>query len=460
VCRRRLKIVSWLLVCTLLGSSVVFSATTVYLSHSYKVPLAVAARGVIRQCQLATIAFFVNIYDPCYTRWANVGPCEDVKDQGELRAEVALVPGKSLAIESGMKVMAEEIRNEKIKVGRGTDFRYQPFDDPRLVELREKYHLDEIVAQATDEFGAMVLLRNWVRSQFRRQDYQPETANFDALEILDRGYRNHGLTRSAARFYDPCHFFPMLYCQVMLSMGHQARLMSTTHGMAEVWSNQFHKWIVMDAELNLHYEKDGVPMNMVELLDENYGSTPTRVRIVCGEQTSGDANTTMVHLKVHELSVPDTVAWFDTYFELVDLRNDWLTNHYFPGHPARSEGNGLIYVDKRVHGSIDFAERLRPRTSERDELYWTLNQAEIRIRSMMGQTLDVAFRTITPNFKCFEVVVDGNATSSCGSPTFQWKLHEGINTLAVRPVNQFHVRGLESYLRLNVVHEQQSPNSN
>src|SRR5690606_27788151 len=117
------------------------------------------------------------------------------------------------------------------------------------------------------------------------------------------------------------------------NMGHQARLVAVHHGMTEVWSNQYRKWVLMDAELNHHFERDGVPLNMGELREIFHDPSPDRVRVVQGEQTSGDASTTMVHLKVAELDPESGVAWFAGPLHLVDLRNDWMTNRYFRGHP-------------------------------------------------------------------------------------------------------------------------------
>jgi hypothetical protein len=206
----------------------------------------------------------------------------------------------------------------------------------------------------------------------------------------------------------------------------------------------------MDAELDHHFEKDGVPLNMVELLGENFGGQPTRVRIVRGRRGPGEENPTMVHLKLAELPVVSTVAWFNRPLDLVELRNDWMTNHYFSGHPARSEDNSLVYRDPRLADPVGFEQRLRPQTSRADEFYWTLNQAEILARPESGAALPLAFRTVTPNFAHYEIAVDGQPQPPCPTPEFRWRLHGGVNTLAVRSVNQFGVRGIESSVTLTV----------
>src|SRR5205085_4012972 len=41
-------------------------------------------------------------------------------------------------------------------------FRFDSFDNPKLKDLREKYHFDEVVAGGTTEFDKQVLLLDWV----------------------------------------------------------------------------------------------------------------------------------------------------------------------------------------------------------------------------------------------------------------------------------------------------------
>ncbi len=416
-------------------------------SYRYEVPVSEAAKGAARDLVLSTIHLGVSAYDPYAPKPVATGPEAEGELAGCLPVEQVFPSGQVVATPDGGRVTVLAVRNEPIVRG-AYPFSYQSYDEPRLHELRTKYRLDAVAASADDEFGGMVALRCWARSQFRRADYQPLTANFDALEVLDRNLRNHGEPYSRERHIDPCHFFPLLYSQVLLSVGHQARLMSVDHGVLEVWSNQYRKWVFMDPELNHHIEKDGVPLNMVEVFEENYEPKPTRARVVRGRQTS-DENTTMVHLNKQEIPVEDLITWFHRPIDLNDLRNDWMTNHYFRGHPARSEFNSLTYADRRVAHIDRYARRLRPKTSDKHDLYWTLNGVHIRCRPSPGRSLTLLFDTVTPNFKCFECVVDGVAVES-PSASFRWDLHDGTNTLRVRPVNRFGVKGIESAIDLVV----------
>jgi hypothetical protein len=45
-------------------------------------------------------------------------------------------------------------------------FRFDCFQNPKLKELRERYHLDAVVAPGQDELDRQVLLLDWVHHQF------------------------------------------------------------------------------------------------------------------------------------------------------------------------------------------------------------------------------------------------------------------------------------------------------
>ena len=422
-----------------------------YVSYTDDVPLTAAARFVGRKIVLLAIEAGVRVYDPCKPRLAELGPGSEETDPppGALRAEEYFRALGERDTNGEGRLRAGKIENETI---RRSPFRfyYQPHDEPRLHELRRRYRLDEVVAGASDELEQMVRIRRWCRSQFRRKDYQPHTIDFDALEVLDGNLRNDSdRPINLPVDFDPCQFFPLLYCQVMVSMGHTARFVTIGHGMTEVWSNQYKKWVSMDAEMNWHYVKDGVPLNMMELRDENFAPKPTRVRIVRANQSAGDENTTMAHLKVKEIPVEAMLKYHLLDLAIVDMRNDWMTNHYFSGHPRQSDADGLAFEDPRVGPAKVLWSRHRPHTANREDMYWTLNQTEIWVRdSSSADRLELVLRTVTPNLDFFEVRVDGGRPIQSRGGSFAWTLHDGDNSLSVATVNKFGARGIASTVQL------------
>ena len=421
----------------------IFVASTLTISVRYQISPYFTANLIVRQAFLSVVDASTFIYDPSSTQKALLGP-DTGKQQGYLPVEE--FPRKA---DLGEHIRVKEISNEKIKRSR-FDFSYQTYEEPKLAELRKEYKLDDVVAPGRDEFEAMVLLRNWARSQFRRDDYQPLMKNFNALEVLRKNVRNvrnepHKITQ-----YRPCIFFPLFYLQILLSMGYQARLICISHledqgynghGITEVWSNQFRKWVTMDADLNLHYERDGIPLNALEVHNERYRVNPSNIKIIRTVQNSGDNE----HLK--EIKLGEMID-YHSYIQIVDMRNDLLTNHYFRGHPKRSEGSRLSWVDEKLPKVFD----LKPKTSNPDDFYWTLNQTEIWTKKEMGgeKAVPLVFKTFTPNYSHFEIWLDDSKKISSEDPIFIWELHSGRNKLLVQSVNKFGIHGIPSFVEISV----------
>jgi len=129
----------------------------------------------------------------------------------------------------------------------------------------------------------------------------------------------------------------------------------------------------------------------------------------------------------------------------VDMRNDWLTNHYFRGHPVRSDRASLFWVDENLPPAFHFKQE----TSRVEDFYWTLNQAEIWAKNGNSDgEIGLRFRTFTPNFSRFEILLDGTQKIEWKDASYTWKLHPGMNSVSIRPINQFGVRGIESYVKI------------
>jgi hypothetical protein len=149
-------------------------------------------------------------------------------------------------------------------------FKFDVFDNPKLKELRTKYRLDDVVAPGKDEFDRQVLLLDWTHFQFKK--FGRPTANpRGALEILKDVEEGH-------TFF--CAHYGATYCSAAASLGWVDRTLALRrhrdypgagapeHTSTEIWSNQYRKWVVMDPTANMYVEKDGTPLNGVEIRTE------------------------------------------------------------------------------------------------------------------------------------------------------------------------------------------------
>jgi hypothetical protein len=71
--------------------------------------------------------------------------------------------------------------------------------------------------------------------------------------------------------------------------------------------------------------------------------------------------------------------------------------------------------------------------------YFPIGQAELRLFEEAGK-IRVALRTLTPNFKRYEIQIDGKGWNASGDTCF-WAIHDGQNRLEARTLNKFGVTG-------------------
>ena len=333
-------------------------------------------------------------------------------------------------------------------------FAYEDFTHPKLVELRKKYKLDEVVAAGKTEIEKMLLLKQWVSKQWK---YDPATEYYpawDADEImqLKRGF---------------CVQYAIVYMQCCLSLGYPARfvfgyhpgVVNTGHEVTEVWSNQYDKWMLFDANGNVHYvdPKTKVPLSLLEIHDrmlplyygdkplsrENYQGPLTEVSSqvatcwgVTNEPSDLDAKS------IAKKSAPRWAKWGI-------LRTMPRNNFYSQLTPLpKTQGFAWDYTDywlwEDARTPQYHAYRYRNITGRRSDWEWTLNR--VRFDATYGSdphTLQVRMSTVTPGFETFQVRLDGGEWKAAGA-TFSWPLKAGRNKLEMRARNVLAVEGATS----------------
>lgn len=126
-------------------------------------------------------------------------------------------------------------------------FKFDSYDNPKLSELRQRYHLDQVVAPGKTEFERQVLLVDWVNHRFKKFG-KPSSIVRGALEILPA-------VDSGGCFF--CTQYGEVMISAAASLGWVDRPLalrrpdnrgsgSTEHTSTEIWSNQYRKWVVLD----------------------------------------------------------------------------------------------------------------------------------------------------------------------------------------------------------------------
>src|SRR3954471_13949111 len=120
-------------------------------------------------------------------------------------------------------------------------YHFDSFDNPKLKALRERYHLDDVVAPGKTEFDRQLLLLDWVNHRLKKFG-RPTSPARGALDVLQANEEGNS-------------FFCSHYGDVLVSaaaaMGWVDRPLalrrpdvpgrggSTEHTSSEIWSNQY-----------------------------------------------------------------------------------------------------------------------------------------------------------------------------------------------------------------------------
>jgi hypothetical protein len=316
-------------------------------------------------------------------------------------------------------------------------FRFDSFENPKLAELRERGRLDEVVAPGKDEFERQVLLMDWTHRQFKKFG-RPSTNCHGALQILQAIDEGH-------TFF--CAHYANVLVSAAASLGWVDRPLalrrhqganknggSTEHSVTEIWSNQHRKWVMLDPTSNMYLEKDGVPLNAWELRQEWFYRGGTNLVFVVGQERK----------KYRKSDLPIFLGRFAGFGDLtVDL--DEPDKYGFIGYIPNTDlmNSGYDYAkmfitkDALCDGT-KWHVRTLPANPALDP-YFPIGQAALSLRAEAGK-LHVALKTMTPNFKQFEVQVDGGGWKSSGGQ-FVWAVRSGSNRLEARTVNRFGING-------------------
>lgn len=336
-------------------------------------------------------------------------------------------------------------------------FGYENLMHPGLKTYRENHRLDRIVEGATSEFDIMMRLLNWA---YRIPvSSEPYSWDWNKVTVIDR--HENGMPRlqddyKGRRRDAMCLYSNQALIGALLSMGYQARHINihsegiSGHEVTEVWSNDFNKWIYMDATRDYYYYdiETGIPMNLLEihnLLAEQMPETEdwrrpfapvtgpeTVARIDIGMRLGNNPHPIEDHGR-HILEIMG-------HFRIIP-RNDFLSN---PLPVPIHTGNTMWGWD----GFLNWYDDIFPRryeyqryTNRPMDFYEPLNQSLIRlVETGERGVLTVLLETFTPGgFDTYLVRKNGGEWFKQPGDEWLWALMPGINTLEVRSRN---VRGV------------------
>lgn len=322
--------------------------------------------------------------------------------------------------------------------------RVDPFSHPRLAQLRTQENLDVLRAQSAGETEFFLKLKDWVASQWDHSTPDP-TPPWDAVTILD--WIRTGKTGGF------CGQYAQVLLQALTAYGYPARYVEIglasnpyAHFVVEVWSNEHDKWIVLDADYNVHFEKYGVPLSARDVHDHYVWRNHEPIDVVLGADRDGHPNPfsyghSMTELyyylrfgdKANHLAAPDEPVFdrMNDFVEYLDARTvPWERSRFDSPYPK---------------------ERLTARTTTDPRVIDArINQVELTISAQSREQVDLSLRHNAVQFSHYEYRGgDAGPWSSLHGHTLQWRPGLGADSLHVRTVNAAGVAGPASTIELS-----------
>jgi hypothetical protein len=314
-------------------------------------------------------------------------------------------------------------------------FKFDSFDNSKLTELRQRYHLDEVVAPGKDEFDRQVLLVDWVNHRFKKFG-APSAPVHGALEILPA-------VDSGGCFF--CTQYGEVMISAAASLGWVDRPLalrrpdnrgsgSTEHTSTEIWSNQYRKWVVLDPTFAMYFEKDGIPLSAYEFRQEWFYHDAKDVTFVLDKDRK----------RYHKSDMPVLRGRYPGFGDLMldpGATNVYAFIGYVPNTNLLDAGPdyGAMFITKdAICDGTQWHNRQNPADPAHDP-YFPIDQAAVALVAE-GPSIHVSIKTLTPNFKTFLARLDGQDWKPAPDHLI-WLPHPGTSRLEVKAQNQFGVEG-------------------
>jgi hypothetical protein len=356
---------------------------------------------------------------------------------------------KAAAWQAGFNV--RELKADiPLAVRSGVAFEAAAYSDESLATLRHRHPLERIVAGGRDEWQSQLLLKEWVHKAI--PGGSPKVSYNNALEVLEHAARG-------ATFW--CTHYTITYAECAAALGWQSRKIgvdrkhgpegmgSSHHGVAEVWSNQFRKWVVIDAQSNLHFEKGGIPLSAWEIRAEWLKDGGKSVDHVVGIPPKAVKKNPAIAWWDH--SEDETSVYFWMYLEsrlMAAKSSDTPQQLIFPQDEANAH---LIWYQNGDPGSKSselhqgyLRNRFLP-TQRIEDVYWTVGIVEATITEVKQGSIQLSLESNCPNQSGYQVSLDGVTwTPVKNEKSLGWPLKANWNSLRLRTVSQGNVTGPET----------------
>ena len=340
-------------------------------------------------------------------------------------------------------------------------FEYERPTFDRVKKFRSRMKLDRVVGDARTEFEKMLRIKGWVAKQWNWHLLKPEQdiMEWDANRIMTPGA--NGTVEGGF-----CLHYAIVLMQALQSFGFPARVVSVDysvwggHEVVEVWSNDYGKWIFLDANFDTYFADPttGIPLSVLEmhnLFVKAYFGAETinrdswsREDLVRRAHERRDTSLVIAVLGGNANSGKLTsYQWWNPPLELSPycggygpLVMGYL--RYMPRGNYLSKPTPVPVNHGRTHwgwtGYYCWYDPQTPRSLEHSiftnrvtDLYGNLNQIDFRATVVRSGLLRFTMVSNSPDFREYVVTVNGKATRT-KSHSFEATLERGLNRVEMR----------------------------
>ena len=337
------------------------------------------------------------------------------------------------------------------------EIQYPSANEGILKELREKFKLRDVIADCYSDAERFCALREWVRVKMVKHGWsfaklrEPVRDSLDILKHVENGVLfSCGFHSMVLRDIALCLGYPARTCGVW-SLGYENpgdREGNIAHAITEIYSGEQGKWMMMDADANVHYELDGAILSCAELCEQNNINGGARVKAVYGKYLPGfdvtlDHDTGFVQ-GVAESGVkwtPSDVRRVESLFLEKDAIGFYQTLTVSEGdkqysftpagvYPPLSYMGSPVNINKQYHtNNIRFIDH-SPYSAY-------LKICDVRLLEH-GAELDIAPITTMNNFSFFRICREDSFEDE-KTAVITWHVPLGTSSITITPINEFGV---------------------
>ena len=319
---------------------------------------------------------------------------------------------------------------------------FEDLSHPKFDALKENYQLDTIFHGETDEFKRVLLLRNWISTVIKIDDYGPYEGDGSVESILDEALKGNGFH---------CGHYTAVQNAVMNAYGYITRCLLADvgepidylvggghHAINEVWLNTHQKWFLSDAKYDYHFEKNGIPLSALEVRDEYLKNKAAGIVLVKGPVRV--VTEIYPELNINKEQFARVYTWLswgkfnNRYSNWPNTQTDFMlfyADDYFKNHVWLWDGKRHWAYDTEFMILVD----------DRKAIEWTPNVITSDV-SIENNFTNIELHSLTPNLKAYQMKEGEGEWRDVLNPV-KVELQRDTNELAFRTLNLAGVTGPE-----------------